>query len=68
MDKKEICFHVGTHNCAESNLFLRKFYEVMSHSMEGRMEFPELSRRKKYLCGKRKLWGDVDRVSGTRKD
>lgn len=30
MDKKEICFHVGTHNCAESNLFLRKFYEVIS--------------------------------------
>ena len=67
MDKKEICFHVGTHNCAESNLFLRKFYEVMSHSMKVAWNF-QSSRRKKYLCGNRKLWGDVDRVSGTRKD
>lgn len=33
MDKKEICFLVSTRDCAESNLFLRKFYEVMSYSM-----------------------------------
>lgn len=51
MDKKEICFHVGTHNCAESNLFLRKFYEVMSHSMKVAWNFQSFREGKSIYVG-----------------
>lgn len=51
MNRKDICFNVGTHNCTESNLFLRKFYDLMSRNVKIGWEFIGFRENKKIFIG-----------------
>ena len=51
MNKKDICFNVATRDCTESNLFLRKFYELMSHHMKVAWSFQSFREEKNIYVG-----------------